>query len=52
MILHLVRASNLLQLPLIEDGDPIRQLQGFVLIVGDEDRGLSDALVDVAQLGA
>src|SRR3954452_23622608 len=47
--MDLVRGSALLQASIAQDGDPVRQLQRLVLVVGGEDRGLARALVDIAQ---
>src|SRR4051794_7125764 len=47
--MDLVRCSELLQASIAQDGDPVRQLQRLVLVMGDEDRGLARALVDIAQ---
>src|SRR3954454_14429663 len=47
--MDLVRCSELLQASVAQDGDPVRQLQRLVLVMGDEDRGLARALVDIAQ---
>ena len=47
--MDLVGRSELLQTSVAQDGDPVRQLQRLVLVVGDEDRGLARALVDIAQ---
>src|SRR3954447_21301025 len=47
--MDLVRRSELLQASIAQDGDPVRQFQRLVLVMGDEDRGLARALVDIAQ---
>src|SRR3954453_18143002 len=47
--MNLVGRSELLQASVAQDGDPVRQLQRLVLVMGDEDRGLACALVDIAQ---
>src|SRR3954468_17499076 len=47
--MDLVRCSELLQASIAQDGDPVRQLQRLILVMGDEDRGLARALVDIAQ---
>src|SRR5215207_8428267 len=47
--MDLVRCSELLQASLAQDGDTVRQLQRLILVMGDEDRGLARALVDIAQ---
>src|SRR3954462_3062295 len=47
--MDLVGRSELLQTSVAQDGDTVRQLQRLILVVGDEDRGLARALVDIAQ---
>src|SRR4051812_31229455 len=45
----LVRCSELLKLSVVQDRDTVGQLQRLILVVGDEDRGLTRALVNVPQ---
>src|SRR4051812_11550046 len=47
--MDLVRCSELLKLSVVQDRDTVGQLQRLILVVGDEDRGLARALVDIAQ---
>src|SRR3954467_11423937 len=47
--MDLVRGSELLKLSVVQDRDTVGQLQRLILVVGDEDRGLTRALVDIAQ---
>ena len=46
----LVRATNLANASLEHDGDPIRQTQGFALIVGHEDRGHAELALNLLDL--
>ncbi len=46
------RAAHLLDAAGVEDRHAVGQLHGLVLVVGDEDRGLAGALVDLAQPAA
>ena len=52
VVLDLVRGADLLQAAVVEDGDPVGELERLVLVVGDEDRGLAGAVVDLAQPAA
>src|SRR3954453_9094851 len=47
--MDLIRCSELLQASIAQDRDTVGQLQRLILVVGDEDRGLARALVDIAQ---
>ena len=39
------RGSHLLDAAVVEDGDAVGEFEGFVLVVGDEQRGVAGALV-------
>src|SRR3954463_16009054 len=47
--MDLVGGSEVLQTSVAQGGDPGRPVPRLVLVVGDEDRGLARALVDIAQ---
>src|SRR3546814_13334730 len=44
-----VGRADLLDAPLAHDHDPVRQLQGFLLVVGDEDGGVAGPVVELPQ---
>src|SRR3954464_6475659 len=47
--MDLVWSTKLLQPPIIQDGDPVGELQRLILVMRNEDRGLACAVVDIAQ---
>jgi len=45
-----LRRAHLLDGALIEDRDPVGQIKGLFLIVGDEDSGYAGGIMDAPQL--
>ena len=47
-----LRRSDLFDLSLIENGDPVGKLEGFFLVVGDEQGGVMGPVMQLAQPAA
>lgn len=51
MMKNFVRASCLLDHALIHDHHPVRDLQGFLLVMGDKNTGKAELFMQVSQPG-
>ncbi len=51
MLVEVFRGRDLLDPPVVEDGDPVAHRQRLVLVVGDVDEGDADIALDRLQLG-
>ena len=51
-VVDLVGRADLLDAALVEDDDPVGELERLVLVVGDEDGGVAGLVVDLAQPAA
>src|SRR3954447_6036276 len=51
-IMNFVGCSKLLQLSIVQDCDPVGQLERLILVMRNKNRGLARALVDIAQPAA
>ncbi len=52
VIVDVVGRTDLFELAVVEDGDPVGQLQRLFLVMRDEDGGVSRTAVQIAQPGA